>query len=133
MALLWQPGMSLEQVERVAIEMAYSYHRQNKTHTANSLKIAYRTLDEKLKKYKDIDDAEIERVKDERKKQETQRARAIRGLHLEPPVESSKEPDVSMQVGKKVEKVSPPKPTAGNSRSRTDEKTSSGGSRKVEA
>lgn len=48
---MWQPGMSLEDVERDAILKAFEFFRGNKTQTANSLGIAIRTLDSKLDKY----------------------------------------------------------------------------------
>lgn len=52
----WQPGMTMEDVERQAIEKAFGHYRGNKTHTAESLGIAIRTLDSKLAKYKKIDE-----------------------------------------------------------------------------
>lgn len=47
----WQPGKTLEQVEKEAILAAYRFYDGNKTHTANSLGIAIRTLDNKLLRY----------------------------------------------------------------------------------
>ena len=48
MDLLWQPGMTLDQVERRVIEQALKFYQNNKTRTAQSLGIAIRTLDNKL-------------------------------------------------------------------------------------
>lgn len=48
---MWQPGMSLEDVEKEVILKAFRFYQQNKTHTAHSLGIAIRTLDAKLEKY----------------------------------------------------------------------------------
>lgn len=53
----WSPGVTLEQIERAAIEKAFAFYQKNKTHTANSLGISIRTLDAKLAKYHK-DDAE---------------------------------------------------------------------------
>lgn len=58
----WQPGMTLEDIERSAIEKAYSFYRNNKTQTSKALGIAVRTLDSKLAKYQEIDDAKKERL-----------------------------------------------------------------------
>ena len=49
--LFWQPGYTLEQVEKEAIMSAYRFYHQNKTRTSQSLKISVRTLDAKLAKY----------------------------------------------------------------------------------
>lgn len=49
--VVWQPGMSLEDLERKTILAAYRHYRSNKTLTAQSLGIAIRTLDHKLEAY----------------------------------------------------------------------------------
>lgn len=48
---LWQPGVTLEELEKAAILKALRFHGGNKTVTANALGIAIRTLDSKLEKY----------------------------------------------------------------------------------
>ena len=47
----WQPGKTLDEVEKEVILVAYRFYQGNKTHTAASLGIAIRTLDNKLAKY----------------------------------------------------------------------------------
>lgn len=47
----WQPGMSLEFLERAAILEAMKFFQNNKAATARALGIAPRTLDSKLEKY----------------------------------------------------------------------------------
>lgn len=47
----WQPGLTLDQVEREAILAALQFFHGNKTRTAKALNIAIRTLDSKLNKY----------------------------------------------------------------------------------
>ncbi len=49
--IVWQPGRSLEEVEKDVILAALRFYHNNKTHTARSLGIAARTLDNKLEKY----------------------------------------------------------------------------------
>lgn len=51
--VIWQPGMSLEALEKKTILFAYKYYRSNKTLTAQSLGIAVRTLDNKLAQYEE--------------------------------------------------------------------------------
>lgn len=49
---MWQPGMSLAQIEKVVILEAFRHYRGNKTQTAQALGIAIRTLDARLDEYK---------------------------------------------------------------------------------
>lgn len=57
MNINWSPGMTIDYVEREVIKAALQYHQGNKTKTADSLGIAIRTLDNKLARYKQEDDA----------------------------------------------------------------------------
>jgi hypothetical protein len=63
----WSPGVTIEQLERQAIFMAFKHFHFNKTATANSLGISIRTLDNKFDKYakedKAANEADIERKK----------------------------------------------------------------------
>jgi hypothetical protein len=59
----WIPGMTLEALEKICILKAYSFYKNNKTITANSLGIAIRTLDTKLEKY--ILDEKNEKIRKE--------------------------------------------------------------------
>lgn len=67
--LNWQPGMTLESIEKEAILQAIRYYRGNKTATANALGFAIRTLDAKLEKYQQDDDAR-KKAQDDRLKRE---------------------------------------------------------------
>lgn len=49
--LTWQPGMTLEVIEREAILQAFRFYNKNKTATAQALGMAIRTLDSKLERY----------------------------------------------------------------------------------
>ena len=49
----WQPGLTIADVERQAIEAAMKFFRHNKTQTAKALDISIRTLDAKLAKYEE--------------------------------------------------------------------------------
>ncbi len=49
--VIWQPGMTIADMEKRIILAALRYHGGNKTKTADSLAIAIRTLDYKLEKY----------------------------------------------------------------------------------
>lgn len=62
MEIFWQPGLTLEHVEKQVILKALRFFNGNKPKTANSLDIALRTLDNKLLKYqKDSESEEIKR------------------------------------------------------------------------
>lgn len=54
--IVWQPGNTLEEVEKAVILRALAYFHGNKTQTAKALGIAIRTLDNKLAKYKGNED-----------------------------------------------------------------------------
>ena len=47
----WQPGWTIDMIERMVIEKALRFYDGNKTKTAQALDIAIRTLDNKLAKY----------------------------------------------------------------------------------
>lgn len=49
----WQPGITIDDVEKQVIEKALRWFNGNKTKTAQSLGIAVRTLDNKLAKYQE--------------------------------------------------------------------------------
>ncbi len=49
--VVWQPGMTLDELEKRAILACYKFNRSNKTITAQSLGISVRTLDNKFALY----------------------------------------------------------------------------------
>lgn len=51
--LLYQPGMTLAEVELKVIQYALRFHENNKTKAAQSLGISIRTIDNKLNKVPD--------------------------------------------------------------------------------
>jgi hypothetical protein len=60
----WSPGMTLDQAEKMVIQIAFQFFKRNKTVTAQSLGIAIRTLDNKLERYEYEEGIERERVID---------------------------------------------------------------------
>lgn len=48
----WQPGITLDDIEKEVILKALSFYHGNKTRTAEALGIAIRTIDNKLAKYR---------------------------------------------------------------------------------
>jgi DNA-binding NtrC family response regulator len=54
--IVWQPGITLDSIERDVIEKAMRFHEGNRQFTADSLGISIRTLQNKLKLYKEQDD-----------------------------------------------------------------------------
>lgn len=49
--MCWQPGKTLESIEKEVILKALRFYQGNKTHTSRSLGIAIRTIDNKLEHY----------------------------------------------------------------------------------
>lgn len=47
----WQPGITLEEIEKEVILKALQFYHGNKTHTANALGISIRTIQNKLAQY----------------------------------------------------------------------------------
>jgi transcriptional regulator with PAS, ATPase and Fis domain len=57
--IIWQPGMTIDDVEKLVIHAALSFHSGNKTKTADSLNIAIRTLDNKLARYRQEEETKL--------------------------------------------------------------------------
>jgi hypothetical protein len=95
---MWQPGMTLEDCEREVIEKAYAFYQRNKTHTARSLDIAIRTLDNKLEQYESL--------------------RTRTGSDVEPVAQVSEKQSVPVQERTEVQKVSPSHSTARGKKAR---------------
>jgi DNA-binding NtrC family response regulator len=68
MLIGWQPGITLEQVEKQVIEKAYKFFQGNKTKTADALGIAVRTLDNKLAVYEGREPMLEEKAEEQPKK-----------------------------------------------------------------
>lgn len=67
----WQPGMTLAQMEKMAIQASMKFHNNNKAATARSLDICVRTLDTKLAEY-----AKEKEKEDEFRKRQQEQQRA---------------------------------------------------------
>lgn len=66
--VIWSPGVTLEDIERQVIQLAYKHFQGNKTTTSRALGIAIRTLDTKLDKYVSEDIKYKETLEDVRRK-----------------------------------------------------------------
>lgn len=60
--MIWSPGVTLESLEKEAIQDAFRFYQGNKTVTAQVLGIAVRTLDAKLAKYAKDEEAKKEKA-----------------------------------------------------------------------
>lgn len=49
--ILWTPGRTLAEIEKDVIFAALKFYQNNKVHTAKSLGICYKTLNNKLEAY----------------------------------------------------------------------------------
>lgn len=128
MSITWQPGMSLSDMEKIVILTAFRFYHFNKTHTAEALGIAIRTLDVKLESYK-----ENERLKGNEEEGKLKRIegglqanaghseasgsngdQAQGGVSVQPPEKAPEEHAVPVQVGAEVQAV--PSQQTGNDR-----------------
>lgn len=77
--ITWTPGVTLEEVERQVILMAFRFYRGNQTTTAIALGIDYKTLTNKLGKYRELDEqrAEDDKHRDEARDAFLRRQRGI--------------------------------------------------------
>lgn len=132
----WVPGITLEEMEKQCILAAFRFYRGNKTTTAQVLGIAIRTLDNKLEKYDGDARREQDRYDADKRERETSLAKqrgilttqynglgssnqipveqsapngpeADTRVHVQPPVDLTKEPVVSMSERQKVQGVLP--------------------------
>lgn len=77
-AIIWTPGVTLEQIERQVIEKAFSHFQKNKTSTAHALGIAIRTLDSKFERYAEQDKS-MTVFEEERKRERAYQLARARG------------------------------------------------------
>lgn len=139
--LNWQPGMTLEGIEKEAILQAFRFFRGNKTSTSIALGIAIRTLDSKLERYQvESKQQEID-TDDRRKRQENHLARARgltppviqgekqnsapsgkdvsgteTGIHIQSITETSEKHAMSVSIGKEVQTLPSKQAPHGHSR-----------------
>ena len=84
--MLWQPGLTLEQVEKEVILQAMRFYHNNKTQTARSLGIAIRTLDHKLERYRNGNSVQTEG-----------------GIHVQPSSEPTEKQTLSMRQQEEIQ------------------------------
>ncbi len=120
----WCPGMTLEYIEKQIIKKAYRIYQGNKTHTARSLGVAIRTLDNKFEKYKAEDESNESAAIDARaiRAENLRKARgdshlhqkasswnpstsADKGIRLESATAITAEHEVSVQKSEKIQEV----------------------------
>lgn len=116
----WQPGETLESIEKSVILQAFRFYHGNKTHTANALGIAIRTLDNKLEKYEQEGINERERA-EKQARMETearQRARGLTegisaetGFRMEPTQKTTAQHAMPVQERQEIQEM-PPRPAA---------------------
>jgi hypothetical protein len=100
MTISWQPGVTLEQVEKDVILHALRFYDGNKTRTAAALGIAIRTLDARLEVY---GLAKKENGKSLEQKSET--LQIARASNLESNESDSEEPTLPMREPSEVQKL----------------------------
>lgn len=105
MSFLWQPGLTLEDVEKEVIKRAFQFYGQKLT-TAGALGISVRTLDTKLAKYaaEDSGGNSVGGVAGEKAAEESLRSEARIGVEQSAPV--SEKPSVPLRERKEIQKMS---------------------------
>lgn len=78
MQLIWTPGMTLAQSERLVIEAAMKFTQDNKSAVARILDISVRTIDNKLALYEREDKAKKEEL-DEHAKRRAEEVAKLKG------------------------------------------------------
>jgi hypothetical protein len=121
----WQPGMTLEIIEKNAILKAFAYFTMNKTATANALGIAIRTLDSKLKQYSEESEREKQRIREQQITDDQNRERARFGsnyngaqsaIRLEPTAQVAQEYALPMSKQKEIQELPFTQAVAGHSK-----------------
>jgi len=117
--MTWSPGVTIEDLEKEAVIKAFRFYNQNKTHTANSLGIAIRTLDSKLEQYGIIktEETTVPTTAGTDKTNEQNDDKAETRLSIQPAIENTKEHALPMSEQKEVQGL-PFKQIAKNSRKR---------------
>ncbi len=110
----WNPGSTLESIEKDVILQALKFYRGNKTATASALQMGIRTLDTKLEKYEQ-DGVISERAEERYRKFREDRLKEQRGqpsslsaeagLRMEPAGELAKEPKVPVSERPEIQEV----------------------------
>lgn len=100
----FNPNLSLEEIERLAILHRMQWCRNNKTQTASSLGIAIRTLDAKLEKYGNENDKRAADIEQERIRNAAILAR-MRGITPEAFREAGSAINGSVSPGPRLESI----------------------------
>lgn len=96
MTITWQPGMTLEDVEKQVVLEAFRFFQGNKTQTSRALDIAIRTLEAKLDKY-GVKHGGISKVQEHNGKDLSHGVRPETRSRVEPPSQVSAQQSVSMR------------------------------------
>lgn len=107
----WQPGQTLEMVERQVIKKALKFFHDHKTKTAEALGISLRTLQNKLDKYEE-EDIESSRIEQQAKERDEAFLKACRakpetGSRVESVVTISEEQPMPVRERTEVQTLPP--------------------------
>lgn len=109
----WYVGMTLEEMEKQIILKSLHFFHGNKTKTAESLGIAIRTIDNKLEKYEEQENARIKRDEEREQRAAIALSQAQRGFQVEPVIKATEEPALPMRQRIEIQEM-PLKQVAGN-------------------
>lgn len=108
--IYWQPGMTIDQLEKQVIRKALVYFQGNKTKTADSLGIAIRTLDNKIEKYQEEEDAfqrrSVEASRNQFEMLQRQQGKSV-GVQTESTLETPAQQPMPVQQREEIQKMPP--------------------------
>lgn len=109
----WQPGITIDQLEKEVIIKALQFYGNNKTQTSIALGISTRTLDNKLEKYReeenDFQRRAVEISRDQQARILAHQGKGT-GVHGESAFEARPQQQVPVQQREKIQEVSPTRP-----------------------
>lgn len=89
----WQPGVTLEQIEKQVIQKALRFYQGNKEQTARALGVSTKTIFNKVQEY----EGEVNGSVEIPSRDTTDNAQVETRVHAEPAKKVSKEHSVSMR------------------------------------
>lgn len=116
--LFWQPGMTLEDSEKIILNAALKFYQGNKSQTANALGVTVKTIYNKMEAYGikgGQDDGYNQNHALESEKIEQEKNVTATGSRVESAVKVSEEFPMSLRQQAEIQKVSS-KPTSANAR-----------------
>lgn len=117
--IIWQPGMSLEQLEKEVITTAVRFYGDDKTKTALALGISVKTIYNKLEQYEREGQDRLQAEAKRNEEAESARVQAQGGVHIQSAVENDRaQRSMSVREREKVQEMPSKRASSGSTRNR---------------